>query len=119
MSMRGARERTPQRRCATVLWARSSSPRWRWGCCSSVGCCSTSFCSWGGVTLAEAQGTPPAGLVAEPVVVRTEIRWLFIMAGMLGIMLAVVVLTGVFQVLHPLSHIETVDPATLHLNGEF
>jgi cytochrome c oxidase subunit 2 len=58
-------------------------------------------------------------LVAESVVVRTETRWLFIMAGMLGIMLAVLVLTGVFQALHPLSHIETVDPATLHLAGEF
>ena len=69
--------------------------------------------------MAEAQGTPPEGLVAESVVVRTEARWLFIMAGMLGIMLAVVVLTGVLQALHPLSHIEIVDPATLHLSGEF
>ena len=69
--------------------------------------------------MAEAQGMAPEGLVAEPVVVRTETRWLFIMAGMLGIMLAVVVLTGVFQALHPLSHIEIVDPATLHLTGEF
>ena len=67
--------------------------------------------------MAEAQGTAPAGLIAESVVVRTETRWLFIMAGMLGIMLAVVVLTGVFQA--PLSHIETVDPTTLHLTGEF
>ena len=67
----------------------------------------------------EVQGTAPAGLVAEPVVVRTETRWLFIIAGMSGVMLAVVVLTGVFQALHPLSHIEIVDPATLHLSGEF
>jgi cytochrome c oxidase subunit II len=69
--------------------------------------------------LAEAQGTAPAGFVAEPVVVRTETRWRCIMAGMLGIRLAVGVLTGVFQALHPLRHSESVDPATRHLGGAF
>src|SRR5271170_3393247 len=41
------------------------------------------------------------------------------MAGMLGMMLAVIVLTGVSQMLHPLSDVETINPATLHLQGEF
>lgn len=60
-----------------------------------------------------------SGLVLEPVVVRTEKRWLFAMATMLGLMLAVVVVTGVTQMLHPLSDVETINPATLHLEGEF
>ena len=60
-----------------------------------------------------------AGLVSERVIGKTERRWLFVMAGMLGVMLAVIVLTGVSQMLHPLSDVETINPATLHLQGEF
>jgi len=60
-----------------------------------------------------------AGLVSERVIDKTERRWLFGMAGMLGVMLAVIVLTGVSQMLHPLSDVETINPATLHLQGEF
>ena len=60
-----------------------------------------------------------SGLVVEPVIVRTERRWLFAMATMLGSMLAVVVLTGVTQMMNPLSDVETINPATLHLHGEF
>jgi cytochrome c oxidase subunit II len=60
-----------------------------------------------------------AGLVSERVINKTERRWLFGMAGMLGVMLAVIVLTGVSQMLHPLSDVETINPATLHLQGEF
>ena len=60
-----------------------------------------------------------SGLVSERVINKTERRWLFVMAGMLGAMLAVIVLTGVSQMLHPLSDVETINPATLHLQGEF
>jgi cytochrome c oxidase subunit 2 len=60
-----------------------------------------------------------SGLVSEQVIHKTERRWLFVMAGMLGVMLAVIVLTGVAQMLHPSSDIETINPATLHLQGEF
>jgi cytochrome c oxidase subunit II len=60
-----------------------------------------------------------AGLVSERVIEKTERRWLFVMAGMLGVMLAVIVLTGASQMLHPLSDVETISPATLHLQGEF
>jgi cytochrome c oxidase subunit 2 len=41
------------------------------------------------------------------------------MAAMLGIMLAVIVITGMGEMLHPLSDVETIDPTTLHLKGEF
>ena len=60
-----------------------------------------------------------AGLIPETVIVKTERRWFLVMAAMLGVMLAVIVLTGIGQMLHPLSDVETIDPATLHLQGEF
>ena len=61
----------------------------------------------------------PSGAVPEPVIVRTERRWLFAMATMLGLMLAAIVLTGITQMLNPVSDVETINPATLHLQGEF
>jgi cytochrome c oxidase subunit 2 len=59
------------------------------------------------------------GLIPEATITRTERRWLYVMASMLGIMLAIIVLTGLTQMLHPLSDVETVDAKTLHLKGEF
>jgi cytochrome c oxidase subunit 2 len=60
-----------------------------------------------------------SGIVSEKTITWTERRWFFVMASMLGIMLAVIVLTGVGQMLHPISDVETINPATLHLKGEF
>jgi len=60
-----------------------------------------------------------SGILSEKVITRTERRWFFVMASVLGIMLAVIVLTGVAQMLHPLSDVETINPTTLHLRGEF
>jgi cytochrome c oxidase subunit 2 len=59
------------------------------------------------------------GIVPESVVVRTEKRWVMIMAAMLVIMMAVIVVTGVTGALHPPSNVEVVQPQTLHLGGEF
>jgi cytochrome c oxidase subunit II len=61
----------------------------------------------------------PDGIVSEEEVARTEKRWLIVMGGMLVVMMAVVVVTGVTNALHPPSNVETVDPTTLHLGGEF
>jgi cytochrome c oxidase subunit 2 len=60
-----------------------------------------------------------SGMVSEAVIDKTERRWLLVMVAMLGVMLAVIVLTGVSQMLHPLSDVETINPATLHIHGEF
>lgn len=60
-----------------------------------------------------------SGIISEKTIIWTERIWLFAMASVLGIMLAVIVLTGVAQMLHPISDVETIDPATLHLKGEF
>jgi len=38
---------------------------------------------------------------------------------MLGVMMAVVVVTGIVGALHPSSNVEVVDALTLHLQGEF
>ena len=61
----------------------------------------------------------PGGIVPAEVVARTEKRWLGIMVAMLIVMMAVVVLTGVTHAISPPSNVETIDPTTLHLGGEF
>jgi cytochrome c oxidase subunit 2 len=61
----------------------------------------------------------PDGTIPQGVVVQTERRWLAIMAGMLIVMMAVIVVTGVTHALHPPSNVEVIDPQTLHLKGEF
>jgi len=59
------------------------------------------------------------GIVPAEVVARTEKRWLGVMVAMLIVMMAVVVLTGVTHAISPPSNVETIDPTTLHLGGEF
>jgi cytochrome c oxidase subunit 2 len=61
----------------------------------------------------------PDGVVPAEVVARTEKRWLAVMVGMLVLMMAVVVLTGVTHAIHPPSNVEPIEPVTLHLGGEF
>jgi cytochrome c oxidase subunit 2 len=73
--------------------------------------------------LAELETNPlhplPDGVIPEEEITRTENRWLAIMLGMLGVMMAVIVVTGISSALHPPSNVETIDPVTLHLGGEF
>src|SRR5262249_4596713 len=57
--------------------------------------------------------------VPAEMVARTEKRWLAVMVGMLALMMAVVVVTGITHAIHPPSNVETIDPVTLHLGGEF
>jgi cytochrome c oxidase subunit 2 len=61
----------------------------------------------------------PDGIVREDVVTRTEDRWLIVVLSMLGVMMAIIVVTGALHSLHPSSNVETIDPVTLHLGGEF
>jgi cytochrome c oxidase subunit 2 len=73
--------------------------------------------------LADVPSTPqqplPDGIVPEEIVARTENRWLVVMAAMLGVMMAIIVVTGIAGALHPSSNVEIVDPLSLHLQGEF
>lgn len=61
----------------------------------------------------------PDGIVPEEEISRSENRWLAIMLSMLAVMMAVIVVTGVTHAMHPPSNVETIDPTTLHLGGEF
>ena len=61
----------------------------------------------------------PDGIVPVEVVARTENRWFIVMAVMLGVMMAIIVVTGIAGALHPPSNVEVIDPQTLHLQGEF
>jgi cytochrome c oxidase subunit II len=61
----------------------------------------------------------PDGIVPEDVVARTEKQWIKIMAAMLLVMMAVIIVTGIMDALHPSSNVEVIDPTTLHLQGEF
>jgi cytochrome c oxidase subunit 2 len=65
------------------------------------------------------QHSLPDGIIPEEEIARTETRWFIAMGGMLGVMMAVIVATGVTNALHAPSNVETVDPTTLHLGGEF
>jgi len=61
----------------------------------------------------------PDGVVPEQEITRVENRWVAIMLAMLAVMMAVIVVTGITHSLHPPSNVETIDPTTLHLSGEF
>jgi cytochrome c oxidase subunit II len=61
----------------------------------------------------------PDGVVPEEEITRVENRWVAIMLAMLAVMMAVIVVTGITHSLHPPSNVETIDPTTLHLSGEF
>ena len=59
------------------------------------------------------------GIVPEEEIVHSEKRWVVIMLAMLAVMMAVIVVTGVTHALNPPSNVETIDPTSLHLGGEF
>jgi cytochrome c oxidase subunit II len=61
----------------------------------------------------------PDGIVPEDEVTRTEDRWFTVVLSMLGVMMAIIVVTSALQALHPPSNVETIDPTTLYLGGEF
>src|SRR5262249_24913247 len=61
----------------------------------------------------------PDGIIPAATVARTEKRWMLAMVGMLALMMAVVVVSGASNAIHPPSNVETIDPTTLHLGGEF
>lgn len=61
----------------------------------------------------------PDGIVPENEVARTEDRWFIVVLSMLGVMMAIMVVTSALHALHPPSNVETIDPTTLHIGGEF
>jgi cytochrome c oxidase subunit II len=57
--------------------------------------------------------------MTERDILKTELRWGAVVAGAVGIIIAVIVGSSLTMALHPPSNVETIDPATIHLKGEF
>src|SRR5206468_8396582 len=56
-----------------------------------------------------------AGMTVDPF----ERMWMWSASGMLALFLAAIVASAVTGAAHPASHVETVDPETLSIKGEF
>ena len=57
--------------------------------------------------------------MSEQAILRTELRWSAIAAGAVVIIISVIVVSSAVMVLHPPSNVETIDPTSLHVSGEF
>lgn len=60
-----------------------------------------------------------AGHDAERVAVAAERRWAWVVGLIIALLLGMMVFTGVHWASMPPSRVETVDPRTLHIAGEF
>ncbi|WPG40966.1 cytochrome C oxidase subunit II [Variovorax sp. EBFNA2] len=61
---------------------------------------------------------PPEG-ASEATAAAAERRWAFIVAGIIALLLAMMVFTGLHWAAMPPSRVETIDVNTVHLEGEF
>jgi cytochrome c oxidase subunit II len=61
----------------------------------------------------------PDGIVPETMVVKTERRWSYVVIAILGIIAAVIVITGLSNGLHPPSNVEKIDPTRVYQAAEF
>jgi cytochrome c oxidase subunit 2 len=57
--------------------------------------------------------------MGEEEIVRSELRWGAVSIGVVSVIMLVVIYAGVVHHINPPSNIETIDPNTLHLSGEF
>jgi cytochrome c oxidase subunit 2 len=48
-----------------------------------------------------------------------EKKWLYVALVMVGLFVGVIMFTALFSGVHPPSHVETIDSASLHMGGEF
>ena len=53
------------------------------------------------------------------VIEGSERRWAYVVAGVVGFMLAVIIFTSAHLIAQPPSNVETIDASRLHLAGEF
>ena len=58
-------------------------------------------------------------IIPEELVAASEKHWFLAVAGVLGTIVAVIVITGAMYGLHPPSNLETIDPATVYQAPEF
>lgn len=57
--------------------------------------------------------------IDERAILRTELRWAAVVAAMVLAIVAAIIGSGIVLAVHPPSNVETIDPATLHISGEF
>lgn len=62
---------------------------------------------------------PVAAHASEQVAGAAERRWVTVVVLIIGVLLATMVFTSVHWAAMPPSRVETVDPTTLHVSGEF
>jgi cytochrome c oxidase subunit 2 len=62
---------------------------------------------------------PPRGRASEAVAEAAERRWAYIVVGIIGLLVLMMIVTGLHWASMPPSRVETVDVKTLHLKGEF
>ena len=55
----------------------------------------------------------------ERAILKNELRWAAVVAGAVGLIVVVIVASSLTMAIHPPSNVETIDPATLHIDGEF
>jgi cytochrome c oxidase subunit II len=55
----------------------------------------------------------------EEGILRSELRWAAVAIGMVSVIMLTVIYAGVVDHINPPSNLETIDPNTLHLTGEF
>jgi cytochrome c oxidase subunit II len=65
------------------------------------------------------KGATPAHHRSEAVAVAAERRWVMVVALIIVALVAMMMVTGLHWAAMPPSRVETVDPRTLHLRGEF
>jgi cytochrome c oxidase subunit II len=53
------------------------------------------------------------------VAARVERRWAIVVIGLMCLLIAMVIFTGLHWAMMPPSRVETVDPLSLHISGEF
>ncbi|SEA91829.1 cupredoxin domain-containing protein [Paraburkholderia sartisoli] len=61
----------------------------------------------------------PHSSSSEEVAARVERRWAMLVVGIVTVLVAMVVYTGLHWAMMPPSRVETIDPRSLHVSGEF
>jgi cytochrome c oxidase subunit 2 len=66
----------------------------------------------------------PASSVPDPnddsdIAARVERRWAIFMCGIIAVLIAIVIFTSLHWAVMPPSRVETINPTTLHIAGEF
>src|SRR5258708_12223268 len=57
--------------------------------------------------------------IGEAVAARSERRWAVLSIVIVGVLVGMAAFIGIHQATMPQGHVETADPKTLHLSGEF